>query len=309
MDGYTGPRDIYGNPVEIFGPSANCTLDICPIEYSVYEYQPTLSANYAFIAIFGVALLVHAYLGFRWKSWWYMGCMVVGCAVEMAGYGGRIMLHDNPFNFGAFLTQIVCITTAPVFYCAGIYVTIAKAVVYFDQSISRIHPKLYYWIFIVCDVVSLTLQGSGGALSSVSDGSSSIGVDLALAGLGFQVATLFFFCVLFCDYLFRYSRQTRAEGKTIGGRVKVFFSFLSLAIALILARCAFRVKELEDGYEGELIHDETLFIALEGVLVVLAVFALCLGHPGVVFGRPESESGVAKSEYESGYSGRLESQH
>lgn len=35
-----------------------------------------------------------------------MSCIVAGCALEIAGYVGRIMLHDNPFDFNAFLVNL-----------------------------------------------------------------------------------------------------------------------------------------------------------------------------------------------------------
>ena len=72
--------------------------------------------------------------------------MFFGCVAEMLGYGGRIMLYKDPFSFTGFLLQIsmfpqavnvpyeevltvpalVCITIAPVFYTAAIYVTLSK---------------------------------------------------------------------------------------------------------------------------------------------------------------------------------------
>jgi hypothetical protein len=58
--------------------------------------------------------------------------------------------------------RIVFIGSAPVFYSAAIYVTLAKIVEELDVSLSRIKPKLYYVIFIVCDVGSLVLQAAGG---------------------------------------------------------------------------------------------------------------------------------------------------
>lgn len=59
---------------------------------------------------------------------------------------------------------------------------------------------LYYWTFIACDFVSLALQASEGALYSASDGKSGIGIQVAMADLGFQVVTIVFFCILFVDY-------------------------------------------------------------------------------------------------------------
>ena len=35
-----------------------------------------------------------------------MFCMACGCICEMLGYGGRIMLYNNPFTFTGFLLQI-----------------------------------------------------------------------------------------------------------------------------------------------------------------------------------------------------------
>ncbi|KAI1043865.1 hypothetical protein LB505_003376 [Fusarium chuoi] len=70
----------------------------------------------------------------------------------------------------------------------------------------------------------------------------------------------------------------------MGRRMRIFFGFLSAAVILILARCAFRCYELSKGYRNsDLITDEGLFIGLEGVLIVIAVFFLCISHPGPVF--------------------------
>lgn len=89
-----------------FGPSANCTLTLCPVEWGVFGYRPSISANSALLAIFGVLLLLHTAQGFTYRAWGYMGCMVAGCVLQIVGYVGRIMLHGNPFSFNAFLMQI-----------------------------------------------------------------------------------------------------------------------------------------------------------------------------------------------------------
>ena len=89
-----------------FGPDANCTLDLCPLDYSVYGYRPSLPANIVFIALFGVAALLHVYLGLRWRQFWFTGCVITGCALEVVGYAGRVVMHKNTFDFGGFMTQI-----------------------------------------------------------------------------------------------------------------------------------------------------------------------------------------------------------
>lgn len=89
-----------------FGPDSNCTLDLCPIEASVYSYRPSLQANIVFVALYSIAGLLHAYLGFRWRQWFFTGCIIAGCIIEIVGYVGRVLMYGNPFDFTAFLMQI-----------------------------------------------------------------------------------------------------------------------------------------------------------------------------------------------------------
>ena len=110
----------------VFGPKSNCTLELCDLEWSVYQYRPSLPANILFLVLFAAALVLHMYLGFRWRSWWFMAFMIAGCVSEMIGYAGRIKMYDNPFAFPAFMIQIVFITGAPVYYTAAIYLTLSK---------------------------------------------------------------------------------------------------------------------------------------------------------------------------------------
>ncbi|KAK4100385.1 hypothetical protein N658DRAFT_101857 [Parathielavia hyrcaniae] len=330
--------------VVVFGPNANCTLDICPVEISVYGYRPSLAASITFIALYAIAIVIHAYLGIRWKQWWFMSCMLVGAVNAIIGYAGRIMMYYNPFSFAAFMIQIICVTTGPVYYCAAIYITLALAINHFSPALSRFQPKLFYYIFIPCDLFSLVLQAAGGALSTSSAGSSQVGVNLALAGLAFQVFTIVLFCAFFADYLIRYFRSsawqrlnnknnhsdtytsadpdpdptgtgnnmndtdpamrlTTTTRPSKATRLKLFFGFMALAILLTLARCAYRLAELHEGYTGELIRDEPLFIGLEGVMVLAAVYCLMIGHPGLVFkdspgkGRASGGSQIGLQEY------------
>jgi hypothetical protein len=89
-----------------YGPYTNCTLALCPVEWSALQYRPALGASGAFIGLFGIAMIIHLVQGYKFKSWGFMACMVLGCLDEMIGYGGRIMLYNNPFSFSGFLMQI-----------------------------------------------------------------------------------------------------------------------------------------------------------------------------------------------------------
>lgn len=287
----TPPHGLPGTPggYVVFGPQANCTLDVCPVEWSVYKYRPSIAANSVFIALFGISIALHAVLGFRWRQWNFMVLMIFGCIVEIGGYAGRLVLYNNPFSFGGFMDQIVLITIGPVFYTAGIYITLSKTINFLAPEVSRIKPELFYWIFIPLDIICLILQAAGGAMSTVSSGSSQTGVDIAMAGLGLQVGGLFFFSVLFVDYLARYVRKKPSS--PLDTRMRLFFGFLGAAILLIFTRCIYRCYELSKGYvHSNLITDQGLFIGLEGVLIIAATFCLCIGHPGFIFGRDEAKA-------------------
>lgn len=93
----------------------------------MYKYRPSLPANAFFIALYGVTLLLHIYLGVRWRIWGFMTFMIIGCIWSMVGYGGRVMLWINPWSFTGFLAQMICITGCPVFFTAAIYITLSRA--------------------------------------------------------------------------------------------------------------------------------------------------------------------------------------
>ncbi|KAK1963170.1 parasitic phase-specific protein PSP-1 [Colletotrichum sublineola] len=272
-----------------FGPGANCTLELCPLEWSILRYQPSIPASGTFIAFFALALIIHAVQGIRWKTWGFTASIICGCVLEIIGYVGRLIIHDNPFDFQGFLIQIICITVAPVFFSAAIYVLLSQTINFLDRSISRFSPRLFYWIFIPLDIVSLVLQALGGALSSVSTTEEAVdrGVDISLAGLVLQVVALLAFCGLFADYMITYTRsKTRPP---MSQRLKLYLSFLSLSTLFILLRCIYRVVELHEGYFSHWFRDQALFIALESAVMVLAVFSLSIGHPGLLFTRREGQ--------------------
>ncbi|KAL6411001.1 parasitic phase-specific protein PSP-1 [Ilyonectria robusta] len=273
------------NGLVAFGPSANCTLDLCPLEASILQYQPSLAASGTLIGIFSLILIVQAIQGIWTCSWGFMFSMIFGCILEIAGYTGRIIIHGNPFDFNGFITQIVCITVAPIFFCSAIYVLLSQVINRIDSSISRFKPQLIYWIFIPVDVISLVLQAAGGALSSVSTTQDNVqvGVNISLAGLLFQVFTLFCFCALFVDYLTTCKKSL--SWVNVDKPMKNFLSFLFLSFFFILMRCVYRIVELHDGYFSHWFRDETLFICLESAIMCLAVTCLTIGHPGPVLGR------------------------
>jgi hypothetical protein len=269
-----------------FGPDANCTLALCPVEASIQGYRPALGVEIAFIALFGVSMLIHLAQGIRYHTWFFASMMALGCIGEMIGYGGRVLMYQNPFSFDGFIIQICCITISPVFFAAAIYVTLARVSNFLGPEACRFPAKIYVWVFVPCDIVSLILQSVGGALSSTSVGGDKSGEYITLAGLAFQVFTLTVFTAMALDYLFRYISYRKSQQvdqrRILSTRLKIFGVFFSASILFILIRCCYRIAELGQGYGGSIFHKEGLFIGLESVMVILAVFALNIAQPGTV---------------------------
>ncbi|KAM0440066.1 hypothetical protein ACHAPT_001169 [Fusarium lateritium] len=243
------------NGLITFGPLANCTLDLCPLELSLLRYRPSIPATAVFIAIFGLSLAVHAFQGIKSKTWGFMSSMLAGCILEIIGYVGRIIIYNNPFDFNGFLMQITA---------------------------------YFYWVFIPSDIVSLVLQAVGGALSCTGADKAAIkvGEHISLAGLIFQVVTLICFCTLFADYV---ARAARSPSKyRLNKSMRFFLIFLFFSTVFILIRCAYRIAELGQGYFSALFRDEGLFIGLESCMMCVAVLLLNAGHPGFAFDHKEA---------------------
>ncbi|RPA97967.1 RTA1-domain-containing protein [Choiromyces venosus 120613-1] len=271
--------------------SIDCNLDICPLQASFWDYRPSLALNCLLIALFGLSLLSHIGQGIKYKTWGFLISMFFGCIAEIVGYGGRVWAYSQPFEMNAFLMQICCLTIAPAFLCAGIYLCLSRIVMVFGAETSRIPPKAYTYIFVTCDFISLCLQGAGGGIASTlsqDNKDPANGNNIMLAGLGFQVFTLVLFICLCAEYAYRVKTSTQEFDAThaklrASRKFRAFLIALSLSTILILIRSIYRVIEMAQGWSGALIKNQTLFFVLEGIMVILAVLVLNVFHPGFCF--------------------------
>lgn len=123
---------------------ADCTIDTCPISTSYYFYRVSLGANATFLALFSISLLgfVVTY-AFTRRATAFTVAMFAGVALEVIGYIGRILSHQNQWQENGFLMQIVCLTIAPAFMAGGIYLCLRRIVYAFGPENSRISPEAY----------------------------------------------------------------------------------------------------------------------------------------------------------------------
>jgi hypothetical protein len=251
----------------------SCDLAHCDVKESIMYYRPSLAANAAFLALFALSGFVHIYQGILTRKPYFLWAMILGCIAEVIGYVGRLLSWNNPFSLNGFLIGIVCITIAPAFFAAAIYFTLGDVVRHVNVDASRVKPKTYAMIFIPCDLVSLTLQGTGGGLASVASQNNKDVTNpthVMVAGLAFQVATMAAFIAISLDYAFRVWQLQKRSDVTIAPhisrqRLTVFTAFFSLALITIFIRTVYRVIELAGGWTSKLYRTQTDYIILEGV--------------------------------------------
>lgn len=195
------------------------------------------------------------------------------------------------------IRNLIPLTLAPALLTAGIYLCLGRVIVAIGSENSRLKPKMYTYIFISCDVLALILQGVGGGMAATGKDvkGSKRGVDIMIAGLISQVITMTLFLALWADFALR-TRRARLSGSLARSQpplyeqlraYKTFPLFqwaLFAATIFIYVRCIYRVAELWDGFNGHLANDEVTFMIFEGPMVILAVTALTIFHPGRVFG-------------------------
>lgn len=294
-DGLTGynryNNTAYGN-LTLLENQNWCNLTTCDLTLASFDYRPSMGGNALYATIFGVYLVLNIYLGLRHKTWGYMVAMFFGLVGEIIGYISRILLYQNPFDPSGnnFLIYIVCLTISPAFISAAIYLCLGRIVVVYGDQISRFRPRTYTLIFCGCDFFSLVLQAAGGGMTSSAKTytAQQTGINVMLAGLSCQVASLFIFATMSLEYSFRLYKNPLSWDTTHSAlyQSKLFKAFLcglALATLTIFTRSTFRVAELSGGFHGSLANNQISFMILEGAMVTIACSCLTLLHPGISF--------------------------
>ncbi|KAH8598984.1 RTA1 like protein-domain-containing protein [Bisporella sp. PMI_857] len=286
-----------------------CTKALCDLTLSHLDYLPTIGGNSFLAALFAVCFIAQGYLGFKHRTWGFMVAMMLGTLTEVIGYIGRIMMNNNPFSKSNFVIYLTTLTIAPAFLSAAIYLCLARIVVVYGEEKSRFRPRTYTLLFCACDFLSLLLQAVGGAIASSTDTQSGTqtGINIMLAGLGFQVFSLALFATACIEFAYRvyqssqiplhpYAQQIRTttpssirSGAALSASLaesrpfRFFLISISVATLVIFIRSIFRVAELSEGFDGKLANDEVSFMILEGAMIAIACITLTVFHPGPCF--------------------------
>jgi len=245
-----------------------------------YGYVPSLAAGVVFCVLFGLSMVLHT-VQFIWKRQWWCAVFAIGCLVEVLGWAGRTWSSQCPYIMNAFLMQISTLIIAPTFFTAGVYVLLGRFISILGRQSSFLSPKLYLWIFCVCDVASLVVQAIGGGMASQASNNNENtkpGTDIMVAGILFQTGSITIFVLCAIDFLRRVVRANMLH--TMRGTMVPLLWAMVFSILCIYVRSIYRAVELLQGWKGYLITNERFFIALDGSMMVAAVVVFNLIHPG-----------------------------
>lgn len=87
--------------------SKDCTLEICSIDDSYFDYRPSLALNSLLIALFGLSVVLYLIQGIRYKTWSFLAVMLLGNIGEIIGYAGRVMGYNDPFTMDPVSTRYI----------------------------------------------------------------------------------------------------------------------------------------------------------------------------------------------------------
>ncbi|EEQ31302.1 hypothetical protein McanMca71_004583 [Microsporum canis] len=284
---------------------ATCTEvgPACPVEATTYGYYPQLGPNAFLTAFFALLALIQLGLGVFTRTWSFLIAVFMACALESVGYGGRLLMNKNPWSKDAFQIQIVCLILAPTFLAAGVYLTIKHIILFVGPEHSRIKPKLYTWVFILCDIGSLILQSAGGGVAAAATKSNfkllNVGNGIIIAGIAFQVATMSVCGLLALEFFIRAYRSGQGFSKSSSHGAAAHRSFWifcaadAFAYVAILIRCIYRLPEMAGGWGNPLMRNEKDFLLLDGMMIALASATFTVFHPGFWF-PPMRKGGLSK---------------
>lgn len=279
-------------------------------QFGVYGMRPSRAANLVGMILFILLWIAQGVLAIYYRQWWFGGAFFCGICLEFLGYLGRFLSTWDLQNLNEFILQIVCLTLAPAFIMAGVYCLLAKFVVIYGESYSRVAPLVYTLIFVACDLISIIIQAVGGGISATAlydNKSTEDGTHIMVAGMAFQVFTMSIFFIMTTDFLWRVHKgkrnpnvvDSRANDPEIvaireSPKMKYFVIATYVSFAFVFTRSVYRVVELAEGWYGNLLQHEAYLLVLDGLMMLIAITILTVFYPGFVWGRTHINAGAVR---------------
>ncbi|KAF7314105.1 RTA1-like protein [Mycena chlorophos] len=289
--------------------STNGTV-IDPTEVlSAYGYVPTRAVAVIFLILFGMSTAAHLGQAIWFRMWWLIPTAVLCGLGELVGWSGRYWSSFNPAAANPYMMQITTTIIAPTPLIAVNFIVLGRIIRRLGPCYSRLSPRAYTRIFLSCDLIALVIQGAGGGIAASANSANpnyittqNLGGHIMLVGIIFQFVALCTYSFFGIDFVRHYhaSRPVRAmissdERGEMTTRVRLMLWALVLSTSVLFVRSVYRIIELADGWTGTVITTQVYFNLFDGGMVITAIWAMNIAHPGLLLGR---ESGLEAKDSE-----------
>lgn len=134
-----------------------------------FTYEPSPVGNAIFIAVFAVLIPLAVIIGVKCKRLLCATAVVVGLALEVIGYVGRVLLRNDPISEAGLNLFLVGTTLGPNFICIVIFMTVPPVVTVYGDHFRSWRPKWYQYLLYALTAASVILELAGGLVSTMSD--------------------------------------------------------------------------------------------------------------------------------------------
>lgn len=149
------------------GTPRDCTPLTCPVPDGFVSSPPSLAGNIVFIAAFSLLIPVNLFTGIRFETPLNSSCLIVGLALEVLGYVGRLLLGSDRSSTLYFVLYLVGVNAGPVFLTTAIFLILPHIVVLYGKQFTLISRPVYFAAFFIAfGAITLTLQVVGAALTA-----------------------------------------------------------------------------------------------------------------------------------------------
>ncbi|KIY45633.1 hypothetical protein FISHEDRAFT_49090 [Fistulina hepatica ATCC 64428] len=268
-----------------------------------YGYVPTFYVTVIFVALFSASGLLHIAESICFRVWWLLPTAALSCMMEVLGWIARLW---SSWYLLALLVSFFVFTwiTGPTPLLAANFVILENLVHKLGVRYSRLDPKWYIIIFCSCDIISLVVQGYGGATAAVAVGQSKnpdTGGNIMLGGMASLLFSMTLFVLTGSEFVWRYftnrpirkERPSRDDSTVITSMrtplshgTKLMLGSLVFSVVCLFIRTVYRTIELQNGFSGTIIRTQVYFNVLDGAMIVLASFTMNFFHPGYLLNDP-----------------------
>ncbi|KAJ5593682.1 hypothetical protein N7537_010586 [Penicillium hordei] len=272
-------------------------------DFDLYMYNPSATAGWIFVALFGICTLVHLFYIFSLRAWFFipfvLGCIgmsfielpnpvnrapmeltsnIVG---ETFGYYGRAWSHNNIRDGTPYLIQMMLILGSAPLLAASIYMTLGRYIRALDaEHHAIIRTRWLTKIYVAIDIISFVCQimGSAAQASGNAEGMET-GIHLVLGGLGFQLVA--FLCFIAMSAVL----QIRLQSSPTEPSARFFVSWknhmwaLYLVSVLVFVRSLYRFIEFAAGAGTIMVNSEVCLYLFDASLFFLVAVCLAVVHP------------------------------